>query len=768
VPKFAPPKFAPPRFQVDRPSHAGGIGRVDAPPRGPPKCTIRSLLDHTSTLLKQHDEKWQKKLEHVETKGGRGPEAPKLPTSFPEISNPQYPEPPPLPVKDNVKPDAGGDNSVGASFVAAQGSRGTTVVASKAPPTPLLPSPSSCSGPSPYSSHTSGHSSANGSPESVEDGNTGTGKSPYGDEKQQSNNSGNWRCVGKASSSTNSGRALLQEPEKRKRITSLPAFAAYSSPVSTDSTPSRRPQRSPLEDNKNETPVFISSDSDQDSNKKPQPKTTQIVGGFIDLRGTTLSRSRSRSREKEKRKGKKRKKSKKERRKRDRRRDHDDEEDSCSRSSRDRKARREENVKDEVVQEYDNGKDEVQEYDNDDGPINDAPASSSGISGSSGAIGGAAPETWSGRSSMPQQQRVRLVSAQTANVRNALNLGPPTPTYPSSGIPESKKAYDNSPFLFPGEEHVWYLPHTDVGLPDEVMTASPFEFVLDLRMKDVVRRSILKGPEGKRTFLDALENGDDVMVRGVVMQCQDADAQGMRQIVARLMAVEVDRLPRTCGQFTTDDQASCGRIYGHGIEVNKTNVGAHMRARPQMNASGRITLSFDDQTLSDWRGSVGVVRRQAEGDFPPMRGDIKFDNPKSMEWVCMALGITNLYATARPSAAVRKFSHSVGKERAQNQSRTWADTRVKQAIQFARKRDHKEAILHCDAALELNPKHVDGLVCKGASFGSMGQYKEALQCFDEALTLDPSHENGVKYRDTILLRQKKRDEEKKKKRLGMA
>lgn len=385
-----------------------------------------------------------------------------------------------------------------------------------------------------------------------------------------------------------------------------------------------------------------------------------------------------------------------------------------------------------------------------------------------------------------QQQRVHLVSAATASARNAVNLGAPTPTFPSSmttALPpcpstaaaafqdtDTELPCSRYPRLFPGEAHVWYLPHTDVGLADEVMTASPFDFVLDLRLRDVVRRSILRGPEGKRTFLDALEHGDDVMVRGCVLQCDmDADSAGMRQIVARLMAVECVRLPSTCGQYPLmDDQASLsGRIYGHGIEVNPTNVGAHLRARPQVNASGKITLSFDDQTLSDWRGAVGVVRRQADGNFPPMRGDIKFDNPKSMEWVCMALGIRNLYATARPSAK-RAFSHSVGKERTHSQSRTWADTRVKQAIQFARKRDHKEAIVHCDAALELNPKHVDGLVCKGASLGSMGQYKEALQCFDEALSIQPSHENGIKYRDTILLRQKKREEEQKKKRLRTA
>jgi len=51
----------------------------------------------------------------------------------------------------------------------------------------------------------------------------------------------------------------------------------------------------------------------------------------------------------------------------------------------------------------------------------------------------------------------------------------------------------------------------------------------------------------------------------------------------------------------------------------------------------------------------------------------------------------------------------------------------------------RDAILHCDAALENDPAHVDAWVERGQIFTSGASTKSAIECFAHALTLAPDH-----------------------------
>merc|ERR1712139_583380 len=61
--------------------------------------------------------------------------------------------------------------------------------------------------------------------------------------------------------------------------------------------------------------------------------------------------------------------------------------------------------------------------------------------------------------------------------------------------------------------------------------------------------------------------------------------------------------------------------------------------------------------------------------------------------------------------------------------------------------DQKGALDRYDAALELCPRHKEGLVARGAALTNVGRLKEAMRDFDAALALDPADPNALKYRN---------------------
>merc|ERR1712151_854010 len=90
---------------------------------------------------------------------------------------------------------------------------------------------------------------------------------------------------------------------------------------------------------------------------------------------------------------------------------------------------------------------------------------------------------------------------------------------------------------------------------------------------------------------------------------------------------------------------------------------------------------------------------------------------------------------------------SRGMELSRIQGRKWADRRVREGISRARAGDQKGALERYGAALELCPRHKEGLVARGAAFTNVGRLKEAMRDFDAALVLDPADPNALKYRE---------------------
>mmetsp|Transcript_69796 Transcript_69796/g.133155 ORF Transcript_69796/g.133155 Transcript_69796/m.133155 type:complete len:146 (+) Transcript_69796:3-440(+) len=99
---------------------------------------------------------------------------------------------------------------------------------------------------------------------------------------------------------------------------------------------------------------------------------------------------------------------------------------------------------------------------------------------------------------------------------------------------------------------------------------------------------------------------------------------------------------------------------------------------------------------------------------------------------------------------------SRGMHLSRTQSRAWADRRVREGISRARAGDQKAALERYDAALELCPRHKEGLVGRGAALVNVGRLNDALRDFDLALKLDPNDANAMKYRE--IARRKIRDE----------
>jgi tetratricopeptide (TPR) repeat protein len=84
-----------------------------------------------------------------------------------------------------------------------------------------------------------------------------------------------------------------------------------------------------------------------------------------------------------------------------------------------------------------------------------------------------------------------------------------------------------------------------------------------------------------------------------------------------------------------------------------------------------------------------------------------------------------------------------------DQNRSWAAQSVAKGVTHMRAGKNIAAYKH---AVELDPKHTDAFVARGALLANLYRYKEALADFEIALELCPEHANAREYRRVIAAR----------------
>jgi Flp pilus assembly protein TadD len=70
---------------------------------------------------------------------------------------------------------------------------------------------------------------------------------------------------------------------------------------------------------------------------------------------------------------------------------------------------------------------------------------------------------------------------------------------------------------------------------------------------------------------------------------------------------------------------------------------------------------------------------------------------------------------------------------------------VAEGIEHFKNGRHTEAFQCLNRALSIDPNNVEGLVARGALCANSGYFKKAVVDFEAALKLNPSHVNARKY-----------------------
>uniref|UniRef100_A0A7S1RWW3 Uncharacterized protein n=1 Tax=Alexandrium catenella TaxID=2925 RepID=A0A7S1RWW3_ALECA len=147
------------------------------------------------------------------------------------------------------------------------------------------------------------------------------------------------------------------------------------------------------------------------------------------------------------------------------------------------------------------------------------------------------------------------------------------------------------------------------------------------------------------------------------------------------------------------------------------------------------------------RGQGGSEEWPAAGAAGAVAANPLFGSKAALQPQVEAFGLQRPYSTLLAEARDDPRGTSRGKQLSHAQSRAWADRRVREGISRARSGDQKGAVERYDAALELCPRHKEGLVARGAALVNVGRLSDALRDFDAALVLDPGDANATKYRD---------------------
>ena len=212
--------------------------------------------------------------------------------------------------------------------------------------------------------------------------------------------------------------------------------------------------------------------------------------------------------------------------------------------------------------------------------------------------------------------------------------------------------------------------------------------------------------------------------------------------------------------LTRDGSTICAAIYDRSVKVDKIFL-VELEVSNICAALGALTVA---STVSD-KNTEPSSRRSRIAEI-----DIHFIGSRSrITDVRLFLGDTVFPLPCTPSIEflLSKFQslvmvdrcrffpvsvlpviaiESIGKTRADELGKYWADKRLMEGLEIERTTgDFPQAIAYYDAALGLVPDHVDALVARGVALMEMEKVDSAIESLEKALEIAPTNRNAIKY-----------------------
>ena len=143
---------------------------------------------------------------------------------------------------------------------------------------------------------------------------------------------------------------------------------------------------------------------------------------------------------------------------------------------------------------------------------------------------------------------------------------------------------------------------------------------------------------------------------------------------------------------------------------------------------------------AEWR-----LRHAKESFVSRLESDPDFQSPYSTESTRAAMGVEFGWSVVHggrhdPAEMERHL------EKIKLEVRTaWAKESVAKGVSYNDAKRYRDAMKCFDEALKLDPRLVEGYVCRGAALANQGKYSNAVVDWQSAIAIDPKHANARKY-----------------------
>lgn len=211
---------------------------------------------------------------------------------------------------------------------------------------------------------------------------------------------------------------------------------------------------------------------------------------------------------------------------------------------------------------------------------------------------------------------------------------------------------------------------------------------------------------------------------------------------------------------TRDGSSICAAIYDRSVEVDRIFL-VELEVSEICAAFGALKVAstgFDEELEVSSRISriaeidihfIGSSTRITDVRLFP--GDTVFPVPSTPSIEFLLYKFRSLVMVDRcrfsPGSALPVISsESIGKTRADELGKYWADKRLLEGFEIQRETgDFPQAIAYYDAALGLVPDHVDALVARGVALMEIEKIDLAIESLETALEIAPTNRNAIKY-----------------------